>query len=142
MSRYVLDASVIVKWLIPENPKEHNMAEALALLSALRAGTITVRQPCHWLAEVAAVGVRLKPDMIADDIADLQELGMVSVVATQPLWNTACSLSIRLNHHLFDSLYHAVALHSNALLVTADEQYFRKAKDIGNIQLLSDYQLV
>ncbi|MGH8477601.1 MAG: type II toxin-antitoxin system VapC family toxin [Methylococcales bacterium] len=140
MSLYVLDASVIVKWLIPENPDEHNVAQALALLSALRAGTIVVRQPCHWLAEVAAVGVRLKPDTIADDIADLQELGMVSVAATQPLWNIACSLAIRLNHHLFDTLYHAVALQSDALLITADEEYFRKAEDTGNIRLLSDYQ--
>jgi len=97
MSQYVLDASVIVKWLIPENPDEHNVAEALALLSALRAGTIVVRQPFHWLAEVAAVGVRLKPDTIVDDIADLQELGIISVAETQQLWKIACSLAIRLN---------------------------------------------
>jgi hypothetical protein len=32
--------------------------------------------------------------------------------------NIACSLSIRLNHHLFDTLYHAVALHSGAMLIT------------------------
>lgn len=79
MSLYVLDASVIVKWLIPENPEEHNVKKSLELLSALRNGTIAVQQPCHWLAEIAAVGVRLKPDTIADDIADLQELGIVSV---------------------------------------------------------------
>ncbi len=142
MNHYVLDASVIVKWLIPENPDEHNVDEALALLSALREGTIVVWQPCHWLAEIAAVGVRLKPDTITDDIADLQELGIVSVTEPQALWNIACSLAIRLNHHLFDTLYHAVALHSGALLITADEQYFRKAKEIGNIKLLADYQLV
>jgi predicted nucleic acid-binding protein len=140
MNLFVLDASVIIKWLIPENPDEQNVAEALALLYALRAGTIAVWQPCHWLAEIAAVGVRLKPDTITDDIADLQELGMVSVTNIQPLWNIACSLSIRLNHHLFDTLYHAVALHLGALLITADEQYFRKAKDIGNIKLLADYR--
>jgi predicted nucleic acid-binding protein len=140
MNLFVLDASVIIKWLIPENPDEQNVTEALELLYALRAGTIAVRQPCHWLAEIAAVGVRLKPDTITDDIADLQELGMVSVTKIQPLWNIACSLSIRLNHHLFDTLYHAVALHLGALLITADEQYFRKAKDIGNIKLLADYR--
>ena len=61
MNQFVLDSSVIIKWLIPENPDEQNVAEALALLYALRAGTIAVRQPCHWLAEIAAVGVRLKP---------------------------------------------------------------------------------
>lgn len=34
MSQYVLDASVIVKWLIPENPAECNVEEVWALLSA------------------------------------------------------------------------------------------------------------
>ena len=43
MNLYVLDASVIVKWLIPENLNEHNVSEALALLSALQNGTITVQ---------------------------------------------------------------------------------------------------
>ena len=50
MNQFVLDSSVIIKWLIPENPDEQNVAEALALLYALRAGTIAVLQPCHWLA--------------------------------------------------------------------------------------------
>ena len=30
MSTYVLDASVIVKWLIPENPQEKDVEKALA----------------------------------------------------------------------------------------------------------------
>jgi len=140
MSLYVLDASVIVKWLIPEKPDEHNVTEALALLYELQNGIIVVMQPCHWLIEVAAVGVRLKPNTIVDDIADLQELGIISASDIQPVWNIACSLSIRLNHHLFDTLYHAVAIHSGALLITADEQYFRKAEAIGNIMLLADYR--
>jgi len=48
MSLYVLEASVIVKWLIPENPDEHNVQESLALLYALREVSISVYQPCHW----------------------------------------------------------------------------------------------
>jgi predicted nucleic acid-binding protein len=37
----------------------------------------------------------------------------------------ATSLAIETNHHLFDTLYHAVALeHEDALLVTADERYY------------------
>lgn len=141
MSRYVLDASVIVKWLVPESPQERHVEQAFALLAALRDNAITVLQPPHWLTEVAAVGVRLKPDSITDDIADLQELGMVSVTATRPLWNSACTIASRLNHHLFDTLYHAVALEFDAVLITADEQYFRKAKGMGHILLLADFPL-
>ena len=36
-----------------------------------------------------------------------------------------------LDHHLFDTLYHAVALEEGAMLVTADTAYFAKAKDLG-----------
>ena len=100
-----------------------------------------VHQPPHWLAEVAAVGVRLKPDSIAEDIADLQELGIVTGRVTPAIWKTACDIANQLQHHLFDTLYHAIAIKNDALLVTADERYFRKAKALGNILLLADYRM-
>ena len=45
MNRYVLDASVIVKWLIPESPTEHDVEQALALFAELRDNTISVQPP-------------------------------------------------------------------------------------------------
>ena len=51
----------------------------------------------------------------------------------------AADLSIALNHHLFDTLYHAVALEEGATLVTADTAYFGKAKDLGGVELLADF---
>jgi predicted nucleic acid-binding protein len=40
----------------------------------------------------------------------------------------ATRLAIETNHHLFDTLYHAVALeHEDAVLVTADDRYYGKA---------------
>jgi hypothetical protein len=45
-----------------------------------------------------------------------------------------------LGHHLFDALYHAVALEvEGALLVTADEHYHREACAHGSIVLLSGF---
>jgi hypothetical protein len=43
----------------------------MALLSAVREGTIDLIQPPHWLAEVAAVLARLSPHTVDDDVADL-----------------------------------------------------------------------
>ena len=55
---------------------------------------------------------------------------------------TACDLAIRLNHHVFDTLYHAVALlTSETTLVTADRRYFDKAQSSGRILLLSNLAL-
>ena len=46
-----------------------------------------------------------------------------------------------LNHHLFDTLYHAVALcEPDANLITADERYFLKASHKGKITLLREYE--
>ena len=53
----------------------------------------------------------------------------------------AADLSIALNHHLFDTLYHAVALEEGATLVTADETYYGKAKDLGSVELLAGFAI-
>ncbi len=47
-------------------------------------------------------------------------------------------MRIDLDRHLFDTLYHAVALEEGATLVTADEVHFAKARRLGNIELLAD----
>ena len=52
----------------------------------------------------------------------------------EAVYSTARQLSIRLQHHLFDTLYHAEALEStDAVLVTADDRYHRKASGFGRI---------
>lgn len=62
-----------------------------------------------------------------------------------PVWDNpetyqrANKLAIKLNHHLFDTLYHAVALEQEALLITADRKYYNKAKNQSHIMRLSDY---
>jgi len=41
-----------------------------------------------------------------------------------------------LSHHLFDTLYHATAIESEALMITADRRYHDKAAHLGRIVLL------
>jgi predicted nucleic acid-binding protein len=63
-------------------------------------------------------------------------------VESTAVYLTACDLAILLNHHLFDTLYHAVALLTpEATLVTADRRYFDKAQSHGRIVLLSNLAL-
>jgi predicted nucleic acid-binding protein len=52
----------------------------------------------------------------------------------------AIELAPQLDHHLFDTLYHAVALSvPGAVLVTADRRYFDKARDLGHIVWLAEF---
>lgn len=139
--RYVLDASVAIKWMVPENPEEQDVPQALVLLDALRNGGITLYQPAHWEAEIAAVLARISPATAIKKMVALRALAFTRVNDTT-VYATACDLAIRLNHHLFDTLYHAVALHApEATLVTADQRYFDKAKSIGRIALLGSLPL-
>lgn len=136
--RYVIDASVAIKWMIPESPEERDISQALVLLDALRNGGITLYQPAHWEAEIAAVLARISPATAIKKMVALRALAFTRVNDTT-VYATACDLAIRLNHHLFDTLYHAVALHApEATLVTADQRYFDKAQSIGQIVRLGD----
>jgi predicted nucleic acid-binding protein len=135
----VLDASVVVKVLLPDAADEADVDRAFALWSRLRAGIDTAIQPPHWLAEVGAVLARLSPGTAEGDVALLHAMDL-PVLATGEVFLDATRLAVELDHHVFDTLYHAVALRSGtATLVTADERYFRKAARRGRIARLADH---
>jgi predicted nucleic acid-binding protein len=99
-------------------------------------------QPVHWLAEVAAVVARLAPQTAVRDVEMLAALEFPTTDDPNVI-RRATSLAIEINHHLFDTLYHAVALeHEDALLVTADDRYYRKAERYGTITALHDWMSV
>lgn len=129
--KIVVDASVALKWFLQDN--EDHCDKAIALLIGNR-----LIQPPHFIAEVAAVLARKKPAEADQDLADLLEVEM-AIADEPPIYQQAIRLSIDLNHHLFDTLYHAVALETkDALLITADNVYYEKAKHLGRIKLLAD----
>ena len=61
MTTVVLDASVIVKWIFSDRAEEAHSFQALQILQLIKESRVTVVQPPHWLAEAAAVVVRLDP---------------------------------------------------------------------------------
>ncbi|MDG4594461.1 MAG: type II toxin-antitoxin system VapC family toxin [Candidatus Contendobacter sp.] len=142
MIRYVVDASVAIQWFFQTARDEDDLEPAVALLRAHQDGEVLFYQPSHFIAEVTAVLARKKPRADARiDVSDLLNLDLRRV-ESPAVYMTACDLAIRLNHHLFDTLYHAVALHTPAaILVTADRRYFDKAQPIGQIARLSDLPL-
>ena len=142
MTTVVLDASVVVKWIFADRTEESHSLQALKILQFIKESRVSVIQPPHWLAEVAAVTVRLDPERACQAVSLLHALE-VPVTAGVEVYQKACKLSSSLNQHLFDTLYHAVALtEPGAILVTADEQYYRKAHKAGRIVRLKEYSLV
>jgi predicted nucleic acid-binding protein len=133
--RVVVDASVIVKWVLTD---EEDAEPALSLLAQIKSGTLALLQPPHWLAEVAAVITRVRPQ-IADSVIELLDVMEFPTTGDKAIYQRASKLSRDLNHHLFDTLYHAVALEYECSLISADDTYFRKARKYGWIARLRNW---
>lgn len=132
----VIDASVIVKWILPDGEREPDSDRAIDLLQMIRDERVTVTQPVHWLAEVAAVVARLAPEVAGDAMALLHAMEL-PCLDELPVYIRATELAAELDHHVFDTLYHAVALSlPDGYLVTADERYARKAARFGRVTAL------
>ena len=127
------------QWVFPPPAEEPDGPRALELLAALGEGAVTAVQPPHWLAEVSAVVARRSPARAADVIGLLY--GMDLPVATDlEIYERAARLASDTNQHVFDTLYHAVAMsRPDASLVTADERYYRAARRAGRLVRLADF---
>lgn len=136
----VIDASVIIKWLLQDPERETDTDKATKLMQAVIRGERSVLQPTHWLVEVGAVLARESPSTSADDVMMLSALELPATDDLRVL-RRGVELGAELKQHLFDTFYHAVALESeDGLLVTADERYLRAARVKGKITHLMDFE--
>jgi predicted nucleic acid-binding protein len=114
-------------------------ASSAVLIESVVTGRLEVLQPVHWLVEVAALTARLASQTAVHDVEMLVALELPTT--DDPIViQRATRLAIETNHHLFDTLHHAVALeHENAVLVTADDRYYGKAERYEAITALRDW---
>jgi len=128
-----------VKWFLPPADAEQDDDKAVDLLQGVKDGRIVLREPPHRLAEVAAALSRLTPTTARRDIELLHAM-RIPTVDTAEVYTAASKLAIRLDQHVFNTLYPALALLlPDCTLVTADARYYRKARSLGAITLLSNF---
>lgn len=137
--RLVLDASVALKWFLRSRGDEPDSGAAVDILRGYADGVHQLLAPPHFQAEMCAVLARETPGAMIEILGDLLDLAIPT--RGDPLvYVRAMQLSRDLGHHLFDTLYHAVALESEgAIFVTADERYRVKAARSGRIIGLSQW---
>ena len=83
-------------------------------------------------------------DIAESALQDLEDLVQIKweIAESVRIYSLAMKLSTLLQHHMFDTLYHATSLLTKgATLVTADDRYYAKAKGQGSIVRLSDFAL-
>jgi predicted nucleic acid-binding protein len=130
-----------LKWFFRGHAGEPDTPAALDILQAHVDGRHQLLQPPHFQTEVCAVLAREAPDAMHDNLRDLLDLAIPTRSDELIIWR-AMQISHQLGHHLFDTLYHALALETDeAVLVTADASYYRKAKGLGRVASLSAWPL-
>jgi predicted nucleic acid-binding protein len=136
----VIDASVIVKWLLQDPQREAGTDKATQLMERVTNGEQPVLQPTHWIVEVGAVLARESPGTAVDDVGMLTALELPTTDDPEVL-RRGLELAMELKQHLFDTYYHGVALGtSECTLVTADERYLRAARTKGKIVDLMEWE--
>lgn len=138
--RLVVDASVALKWYLRHRDAEQDLEQAAAIGQAIESRSIELYAPPHWVIEVIAVLARIEPNFIDEAIAEMADM-KPTLIDNYVVISRAAKMAADLNQHMFDTMYHAVAMECDAVLVTADAQYFGKAHSHGHISLLSKFEL-
>ena len=126
MIGWVVDASVVVKWLVDENFSE----EAAALLDS---GSTCVA-PALVFAEVANAlwAMRRRRDIAADDLTEavntLQAAPLSVPVSMLHLSAAASRLATDLDHPVYDCFYLALAVQTQYPMVTADVRFHDRVR--------------
>jgi len=136
----VIDASVIVKWLLRDPQREAGTDKATQPMERVANGEQPVLQPIHWIVEVGAVLARESSGTAVDDVGMLTALELPTTDDPEVL-RRGLELAMELKQHLFDTYYHGVALGtSECTLITADERYLRAARTKGKIVHLMEWE--
>jgi predicted nucleic acid-binding protein len=121
MTRYVVDASVVAKWFIPEV----HSADALRYLDDAN----ELAAPDLLLPETANIlWKKLRRHEIEWDvarrIARAVRTAPIRIQPSEPLMDAALDLAVRLDRSAYDSLYLVLAISGQCRLVTADRRLY------------------
>ena len=139
MSCYVVDASVAVKWFVPE---PHSQA-ALRFLDGDRqliAPDLLVPEIGNTLWK--KVTRKEVPLRVAKEILQMLNTTPIEFYPSAPMLETALNISIKERRSIYDSLYLALALLRECRLITADEKLLnslRKSPLANHLLWIQDY---
>ena len=134
---YILDASVILKWILKE---EKDREQALLIRNHIELGQIRVKVPAHCFTEVLNV-VALKSKKLAVLFLEQLQLSFIQECRLNP--STVAKVVEMMQQHskiaFYDAIYHGLAFEYNGIFVTADERYYQAVDKEGRIIQLKHY---
>lgn len=140
MERYVVDASVILKWVLGEE-QESDQDLALKLLDTWAAGIAEFVAPSLWQYEVGNFLGRELRDEAIEKMNLLLDLGIQSVDLSNTIIERCFAWMEQHAVTFYDASYLAVAFEIQGTLITADDKFCRKMGKVGRICLLKNLDL-
>ncbi len=138
MSTLVIDASVAIKWFLPES---HSI-NAIRLLDAGHelAAPDLIFPECGNVLWKKWLRQELEADVIPALLCDLKRMN-VTIVPTFTLIDEASRIAVTWRRSFYDSVYLALAVACNGRLVTADEKLcnaLRNTSITGQVVFIGD----
>jgi predicted nucleic acid-binding protein len=134
---YIIDSSVIIKWIIEEDDRD----KAIELKRKFLQEEIELGIPTLAYYEVMNYLSRLYPLKSMLFFSQILMLKMTDFFVT--LENIAETIDVTQKlpkTTFYDATYHALAIQHNGTFITADEKYYNQAKPLKHIQLLKNYK--
>jgi predicted nucleic acid-binding protein len=137
MKQYVVDASVILQWVLG-NKRESDYEKAVALLETWTEGGIELSAPILWQYEVGNfLGRRLQEEAM-DKMNLLLNLNIRNVAFTNEMFRRCFSWMRQRGVTFYDASYLAVAFEVQGTLITADEKFAGEMGETNRICLLKN----
>ena len=132
MRRYIVDASVAVKWFVPEVGHER----AAGLLNGVREGNLELSAPDLMVLEFgSAMASKVGAGLLSVNEATERLFGLtvmpVTLSSAVPLAPMALEIAAQSGITFYDSVYVAAARRTRASLITADMELVRCARRKG-----------
>lgn len=137
MKKYIVDASVILKWVLEkENEPDHD--KAVGLLHVWVSGAVSIAAPGLWIFEVANILGRALPDEAGQKMKLLFDLQINVVDCSEQMIRQCFAWMKEYQVTFYDAVYLAAAYEIDAFLLTSDDKFRAKMQNDERICLLKD----
>ncbi len=136
MKKYVVDASFIAKSILEED--ESVLLRFRNIFKLVSKNKIKITAPFFLITEVANA-IRYSTKDEKEAVLTFEDFLLLPIELTEVSlfsYKKIIELSYLQNTTVYDTSYHVLALEQNAIFLTCDGEYYKKAKELGNIELI------
>lgn len=136
MKKYLVDASVVLKSLLKENASVQQQFAKISTQVVIKSAELI---SVNFLDLEVLNGFRysLKTEKECEEFFnEFVKLPIKKIALSKTQYIKTINIAYQNNTTVYDTSYHILAKARGATFLTCDEKYYKKAKELGNIELL------